>query len=287
MSNSAESLQEAFSWASVAGHEAWEFTKFVTKYSLMHGLGYVVGAGVTGAVAAWSIHTGVFHEKTINIGQTIYTKTGEINPATGREWVTQQLITLNDKFTFQGAFHGPVGRSLGNKLAKAAKITTAEERLVLDNLKKVVGEKEFEKIDGMIASHWKGHFSTRLNDGMPPQMLGDHDSLPYKLWFAVPVVEKTHHGESPKILYVPPSFLKEGCLPHPDDLMVETGIDDEGKPIFEYKPDHPDAGRLTTNLTIAARINEDPAYWRSKWLIKDFDVPKARVIETPSARHHH
>ncbi len=286
MSNAPETLQDAWNWAGAVGHEAYEFAKFVAKYQLMHFLGSIAGAGLASAATAWAVHQGFFKESTINIGETIYTRSGVPNPQTGREFIDQQMITLSDQFTYKGAFHGSVGRVLAKKMAKASDLTTVDERVVIPHLADVIRGPDSKKFIEMVTEHWRSHHSGRLNPGMGPQgqSKNDRDHLPFCLWYIAPVVEPSHGRKSEKVLYVPPSFLLNDGLPHPDDLRVEAGYHEDGRIRFEHDPHHEANNRLITNMKIVDSIRNDPETW-SKWMVREYLVPKNRTEQPVHDMH--
>lgn len=200
--------------------------------------------------------------RAINISETFYMPSGIINPATGEEFIDQEVNTYDNDFNFREAFRGDEGAELVKIVEKALAKTNEHTVLAFSFLEDLIDKEDYKDVHEQICTKWKGYFSSLLGDKQPYSFyVGERERPEEKTILALPVFEKTDHGGSRKVLLLPPSYLQKDGLPKAENLRVKVGRDEFGVPIYEHRPEHEANARLRTLQRIRYEIGADRAEW--------------------------
>lgn len=226
---------------------------------------YSLAAAVGAYAANKIIRRGEF--ETVNVSETYFVPSGVINPKTGEEFIDMHRNTIDSRFTFEKSFHGTAGKMLAKIMTKAANSMDAENRVAFPLIRPFVSKSDFEKYDDRIASHWRGYFSSVLNDEQRlwTISLKDRENPVTERILVLPVYEEAAEGSHYKVLCIPPSYMSPDGLPKPENLRVKTGVDENGRAIFEHDSANEAYQRYETLRALRNTIGHDMATWLSQY----------------------
>jgi hypothetical protein len=224
------------------------------------------------------LRQGIFGGHTAIVGETFYTKTGKINPATGNEFVRQKLRTDKAALDMELIFHKDIRQEMLAYLVAASKHCTSESPVVFSHLKKVVPKNKYERIHSVLTLAWRNYFSEYLNQGTGAErrVLGQREDFVEDIKLPLLVWEPSTHHKQFRVLFIPKRWLEENYFPQSKDLLVQKGAD-----LYEYDPDHHHNDRLRTNKKIIAEIESDRRYWLDNFGV-GFGTGEIITISPPS-----
>lgn len=236
---------------------ALSLTGFILKYQFMHATVIPATALIASYLAthkaAKAIQKGRMDGHLAIFGETIYTPTGEINPATGLEFYDQKIRNYKS-INLEEIFHPKARKVIIKYLDKASRYCTQDEPIVFQHLHKVIHPKKFDQTWEVLRRQWVNFFSGLLNDSARPQSrtLKGREYFEEETKIPLLVKEQTAQQKQYRVLLVSLDQLAPEGLP----LAQNTRIQRNGE--FVYDPGHYHMERLVTCWAMADAFNSEP-----------------------------
>lgn len=273
MGNSPDYLMTAWDWAVNGAGGVPGIPGMVLEQVVNNAVGPAIGAFIVYTILSGG------KDKALNISRTLYTPSGVPHPTDGKEYFDQRIKTLDNDFHFQEAFRGHNGKKLARILERATKMTDGENPIAFEHIKKILSEKDFQKLHPVIVSKWRGYHSALLNnDDVLSHSLGERGYPEERVSLVVPAFEKSPTGGSRKVLEIPAQYMQPNGMPDMDHVRVFIGRNNAGSAVFEHDPNHEASERLRTLEKIRDKISDNRAEWFTNYGI---DIETGNILTMP------
>lgn len=213
----------------------------------------------------------------LNISRTDYWPTGELNPATGREFFRQDIIVI-DEASLSDIFNASLRDPIIKAIHEAEKMTTEDNPIVYQHLPKAAGAKYWPVMKKAIQRLSRAHFSDMFNDAaqVARDKFGPRERPTYDLVLPLLVREPSEKGMRSKFILLPIKDGKLPSLPPLSDVQFFEESSDRWEPHFVAGEGQPLANRYRLVQRISEVLNDPANAW-----IRNFSV------RVRTGRHEH
>ena len=254
----ADPVTAADTVAGLVSVKAWSFAEFILKYQIMHAVVAGVSAAATAVYARHNLEKGrVSKYRTPHNGTEYIRLAGRTNPATGNEYVLQQIRKEGKTFDLRDVFDPKYRSEIIKYINKAAALDMPNRPFVLERLKYVVPPEKYERVLEQISRDIMNHAAPE--NGVKRGSMGSQYYEELDVYHLL-VFEQTAEKGQYKFVTIDSSMLEEERFPDLDDVVVEG----EGK-LYKGK-EHYFGDRWHTNkeLIRGVRLDIDGLYSRFK-----------------------